>query len=92
MPILFNKTVPQCRLLGARGGRASARNRRLRKLRASPVPPAAPLPQPEPETAHQASLLLDCQFPWLEEAFAPRQPPSRIATGAGHRFSNSPSI
>ena len=77
MPILFNKTVQQCRLLGARGGRTYGRNLRLRKLQApsSPQPTARP-PRPQPETAHQASSLLDRQFPWLAEAFAPRQPSS----------------
>ena len=39
MDILFNQTIQQCRLSGARGGRAFARNLRLRRLQA-PVPPA----------------------------------------------------
>jgi hypothetical protein len=43
MQILFNKTIEQCRQLGARGGRAYARNLRLRRSQAS-VPPVAPLP------------------------------------------------
>jgi hypothetical protein len=75
MQILFNKTVQQCRLLGARGGRAYARNLRLRKLHPSPAHPAARgAPDPRsPETAHEASVLLDRQFPWLVEAFRPRR-------------------
>jgi hypothetical protein len=86
MQILFNKSVPQCRLLGARGGRAYARNLRLRKLQAPPPgsQPRVQLPRPQPETTHQASWLLDRQFPWLAEAF-PRA--SRLPT-----FSKSPSI
>ena len=61
MQIFFNKTIEECRQLGARGGRAYARNLRLRQSQA-PVPPVAQLP---PETVHQASLRLDAQFPWL---------------------------
>jgi hypothetical protein len=64
MQILFNKTIEQCRQLGARGGRAFARNQRLRKSQ-TPVPPVAPLPTPPLETVRQASLLLDAQCPWL---------------------------
>jgi hypothetical protein len=71
MQILFSKTIEECRQLGARGGRAFARNQRLRKS-PSQTPPPALLPDPPAETAHQASLLLDAQFPWLVGAFAPR--------------------
>jgi hypothetical protein len=35
MQILFNKTIEQCRHLGARGGRAYARNLRLRHAEAA---------------------------------------------------------
>ena len=45
MQILFNKTIEQCRQLGARGGRAYGRNLRLRQSQA-PVPPVAQLPAP----------------------------------------------
>ena len=69
MQILFNKTIEQCRQLGARGGSAFARNQRLRKSQ-TPVPPVAPLPTPPLETVCQASLRLDAQFPWLVEAGA----------------------
>jgi hypothetical protein len=58
MQILFNKTIEQCRQLGARGGRAYGRNLRLRQSQA-PVPPVAQLPAPPVETVHQASLRLD---------------------------------
>jgi hypothetical protein len=71
MQILFNKTIEQCRQLGARGGRAYGRNLRLRRSQAS-LPPAAPLPAPPSETVHQASLGLDAQFPWLAGACARR--------------------
>jgi hypothetical protein len=76
MQILFNKTIEQCRQLGARGGRAHARNRRLRKSPA-PVQPVAQLPDLPSETAHEASLRLDVQFPWLAAAFA-RRPTLRV--------------
>lgn len=60
---LFNKTADQCRLVGARGGRARARNRRLH--RAAPLAPTDPAPEPDQETTHEASLLLDERFPHL---------------------------
>lgn len=66
---LFNKTAAQCRLVGARGGRARARNLRLRRRT---TPPPAP-PEVGKETAHQASALLDEQFPHLRDAFGPRR-------------------
>jgi len=44
--IFFNKTIEQCRQLGARGGRAQARNRRLRLLSEAT---ATPLPQVPPQ-------------------------------------------
>ena len=71
MQILFNKTIEQCRQLGARGGRAYARNLRLRQSQA-PVPLVAQPPAPPLETVHQASLRLDAQFPWLAEACSRR--------------------
>jgi hypothetical protein len=70
--ILFNKTIEQCRQLGARGGRAHARNLRLRQPQVL-VQPMAEIPGPPSETAHEASLLLDAQFPWLTAAL-PRRP------------------
>ena len=62
--------------IGARGGRAHARNLRLRQFQA-PVQPVAATPGPPSETAHEASLRLDAQFPWLAAAFARR--PTRKA-------------
>ena len=64
MYVLFSETSAQNRRNGARGGRAFARNLRLRKLLAPQSPPHVERPAPPPETAHEASLLLDRQFPW----------------------------
>ena len=71
MYVLFSETKAKNRRNGARGGRAFARNLRLRKLLAPPPPPQAPREEEPPETAHEASLLLDRQFPWLAGAFVP---------------------
>ena len=72
MQILFSKTIEECRQLGARGGRAHARNLRLRQSPAQ-VQPVAQLPELPSETAHEASLRLDAQFPWLAGSFPRRQ-------------------
>jgi hypothetical protein len=66
--ILFNKTLEQCRRLGARGGRAHAHNQRAR--RALPgVTAAVPCAMQAPEeTVAEAIALLDAQFPWLRGA------------------------
>ena len=72
MYVLFNQTITKNRRNGARGGRAFARNLRLRKLLAPPPPAQVPRAEEPPETAHEASLLLDRQFPWLAGAFTPR--------------------
>jgi hypothetical protein len=53
------------------GGRAYARNLRLRKPQV-PLRPVAEIPGPPSQTAHQASLHLDAQFPWLAAAFVHR--------------------
>ena len=74
MQILFNKTMEQCRQLGARGGRAYARNLRLRQSQAQ-VQPVAP-PELPSETAHEASLRLDAQFPWLAGSFRGKSQPN----------------
>ena len=76
--ILFSKSLQQCRQLGARGGRAFARNQRLRRL-ACPrsVPESAAIPDdPALETAAQAIAMLDAQFPWLRGA--EKHPGSRL--------------
>jgi hypothetical protein len=66
--ILFNKTPEQLRRLGARGGKAYARNQRGRRALLATVskplpPPVAPL-----KTAAETIALLDQQFPWLRGA------------------------
>ena len=66
--ILFNKSPEQLRLLGARGGRAYGRNRRDRRAHLPPPPAPAPRQVAPRETAAQASVLLDAQFPWLRGA------------------------
>ena len=66
--IFFNKSLLQCRSLGARGGRAYGRNQRARRARIAllPTPPAAvPFPAPPQETTATAIALLDARFPWL---------------------------
>ena len=64
----FNMNIAACRAAGARGGRRSAHNRRVHRLAQPPVPTAS-RPQPELETAHQASMLLDERFPHLRDAW-----------------------
>jgi hypothetical protein len=73
--LVFNQSPEQLRRIGARGGKAQARNRRAR-----PVAPAQPLTLATidrlAETATQASRTLDSQFPWLrgaEKRCAPRR-------------------
>ena len=60
---LFRQTAAQVRRHGARGGRATARNRRLRP---AVVPPPQPEVRSEPaETTARAITTLNAQFPWL---------------------------
>lgn len=61
------KSLAECRAIGRRGGLRSGRNRRLRRL-AEASAPTTTQPEPESETAHAASKLLDLQFPWLRGA------------------------
>jgi len=73
-PILFNHSPDQLRRIGARGGRAHARNWRARQQ----TPLAAGLPVVLPavspmETTAQAVAALDAQFPSLRQA-GPRAP------------------
>jgi hypothetical protein len=58
----FNMTIAACRAAGARGGRRSARSRRLRK---SAEIPAATITEPPPETAAEAIARIDVLCPWL---------------------------
>ena len=65
-PLLFHQTAEQLRGVSARGGRASARNRRARlRTTAPPRPPALAPPQPHAETTAAAIAALEGQFPWL---------------------------
>ncbi len=66
-----HKNIDQCRIIGRIGGVRSGQSRRLRKL-AQPPTPIAISPEPQRETAHQASLLLDSEFPWLKGAWLRR--------------------
>ena len=62
---LYRQTPQQLRRAGARGGKATARNRRMREAVAAPTPPAkAPLISHQ-ETTATAIAALDSQFPWL---------------------------
>lgn len=60
---LFNKSYEDMRAVGRRGGRARARNLRLRK--AAPAPVAPIIAEVRGETAAEAIQVLDQQFPWL---------------------------
>jgi hypothetical protein len=67
--LLFHQSPEQLRRIGARGGKAQARNRR-EGLRAQPlIRPhiAAPFTPPQQTTA-AAIAVLDAQFPWLRGA------------------------
>ncbi len=85
--LLFNQSPEQLRRIGARSGKAQARNRRARQQAQAQLPPQtragiAPLTQ----TAAQASRVLEAQFPWLrgaEKRCAPRVGnPSSVASPA----------
>jgi hypothetical protein len=60
--ILFNKNLEQLRRLGARGGKARARNLRARRARQMPLP-LLPRPMAPSETAAEAIAILDTNFP-----------------------------
>lgn len=68
-PILFNQTLESLRCIGARGGRACARNRRLRQRRiAACTHPVQNFVVPATETTGEAIATLDALFPWLRQA------------------------
>jgi hypothetical protein len=73
--LLFNQSPEQLRRIGARGGKAQARNRRARQRAQAQLPPQTPVGiAPLAQTAAQASRVLDAQFPWLcgaEKRWAP---------------------
>ena len=69
IPILFNQSLESLRRIGARGGRACARNRRARQKSAEQVSAASlPVIVIPAETTAQAIARLDEQFPWLRTA------------------------
>jgi hypothetical protein len=71
---LFNKEPGDMRRVGALGGRAHARNLRLRK--AGHVPVIHEPGQPDKETAAEAIRCIDALCPWLvgvEQCEARRQ-------------------
>jgi hypothetical protein len=77
--ILFNKSPEQLRLLGAQGGRAYGRNRRLARRALPPTPPKVLSPHVLPgETVAKAIHLLDTQFPWLCGAERQPSPSSKV--------------
>jgi hypothetical protein len=67
---LFRQTAAQMRRNGARGGRATARNRRNRRPTALILRPhtLVRLPPSPGETTVAAIAALDAQFPWLRAA------------------------
>ena len=64
-PLVFHQSAEQLRRVSARGGRASARNRRARLRNTPSPPPALPPPQPYAQTTAAAIAALEAQFPWL---------------------------
>ena len=60
---LFNKKPEDMRNVGTLGGRARARNLRLRKARQAPV--VHKFNQPRPKTAAEAIRRIDALCPWL---------------------------
>ena len=60
--LLFHQTAEQLRRVAARGGRATARNRRARLRTAAPPPPP-----PHAETTAAAIAALEARFPWLSQ-------------------------
>lgn len=74
-PYLFNQSPEQLRRIGARGGKAQARNRRARLQAQTSAQPHPQVLPPPPPTAAQSIAALDAQFPWLcgaEQHRAPR--------------------
>ena len=72
IPYLFNQTIDDMRRIGARGGRARARNWRARQRAAGAAPREFPMAAaPVPETTMQAMAVLDAQFAWLRGAEKP---------------------
>jgi hypothetical protein len=62
---LFNKTANQMRSVGARGGRARARNLHARQGVCRPAPTTPLATVPDAESTAEAIATLDAKFPWL---------------------------
>ena len=72
IPFLFNQSIEQMRRIGARGGKAHARNWQTRQRAAGAGPQEPPRPAAPPrETTTQAVAVLDAQFAWLRGAEKP---------------------
>ena len=66
--LLFHQTPEQLRRIGARGGKAQARNRR-EGLRGQPPKQSHIIAYlPKPQTTADAIAELDARFPWLRGA------------------------
>ena len=64
--LLFHQTPAQLRRVAARGGRATARNRRARLRATAPATAQTVSPsEPHAETTAAAIAALEAQFPWL---------------------------
>ena len=82
--LLFNQSPEQLRRIGARGGKAQARNRRARQQAPAQLPPQTlAVIAPPAQTAAQASRVLDAQFPWLRGAEKPRALGTRSPSPSG---------
>jgi hypothetical protein len=86
IPFLFNQTIEQMRRIGARGGKAHARNWQARQRAAGAGPQEPPRPAAPPrETTTQAVAVLDAQFAWLRGAEKPGSQRRTKPTTSAHR-------
>jgi hypothetical protein len=86
IPFLFNQTIEQMRRIGARGGKAHARNWQARHRAAGGGPRETPRPAAPPrETTTQAMAALDAQFSWLRGAEKPGNQRRTKRTNSTHR-------
>ena len=67
-PMLFHQTPESLRRIGARGGRACARNWRARQRLATTAAPVTVRPMVARQTTAQTIATLDAQFSWLRRA------------------------
>src|SRR6266567_8596589 len=88
---LFRQTPQQLRRAGARGGKATARNRRVRLSAAGPPPGETVTPMTSGETTAAAVAALDVQFPWLRGA-EKRLRAEQTGQGSSRGFRSSASM